>query len=151
MARAAMTGRLLVQGFVSSGKGGYNPGAIQRFSLVRPGPCSLEFENSRLLIDLNGDGKLDLLNGLQVAYGNDDDTFAAEAPVSFLSSGFETAYAADLNGDAKPLTRLRGSLARCDAGRIPMYQRRRADSFERGGPNSPVPNPLLIEFAYRTE
>jgi hypothetical protein len=142
MARAAMTGRLLVQGFVSSGKGGHDPGAIQRFNLVRPGPSSLEFENSPLLID--GDEKLDLLNGLQVAYGNDDGTFTAEAPVSFLSSGFETAYAADLNGDAKPLTRLRGSLARCDAGRIPMYQRRRADSFERGGPNSSVPNSLLV-------
>jgi hypothetical protein len=36
-----------------------------------------------------------------VAYGNGDGTFAAAAPVSFLSSGFVTSYAADLNGDGK--------------------------------------------------
>lgn len=98
---AAMTGRLLVQTFISNGKGGYNPGAVQTFSLVGPGPGSLVAVNSPLLIDLNGDGRLDLLNGLQVAYGNGDGTFAAAVPVSFLSSGFETAYAADLNGDGK--------------------------------------------------
>jgi hypothetical protein len=50
---------------------------------------------------LNGDGKLDLLCGLLVAYGNGDGTFAAAVPVSFLSSGFVTSYVADLNGDGK--------------------------------------------------
>ena len=53
------------------------------------------------LIDVNDDGKLDLLCGLLVAYGNGDGTFAAAVPVSFLSSGFVTSYAADLNGDGK--------------------------------------------------
>src|ERR1700722_10575454 len=65
---AWMTQQLLVQCFVSNGKGGYNPGAVQTFSFPGPGPGPLQFENSPILIDLNGDGKLDLLNGLQVVY-----------------------------------------------------------------------------------
>ena len=52
-------------------------------------------------IHLNGDGKTDILCGILVAYGNGDGTFAQAVPVPFLSSGFYTAYAADLNGDGK--------------------------------------------------
>jgi hypothetical protein len=91
---------LLVQAFISNGKGGYTPGTVQTFSLAG-GITYPSATNAPLLIDLNGDGKLDLLNGLQVAYGNGDGTFAAQVPISFLSSGFVTAYAADLNGDGK--------------------------------------------------
>jgi hypothetical protein len=50
---------------------------------------------------LNGDGKLDLFFGTQVAYGNGDGTFAQPTALALLSSGFITAYAADLNGDGK--------------------------------------------------
>ena len=91
---------LLVQTFISNGKGGYTPGTVQTFSLAG-GVTYPSATNAPLLIDLNGDGKLDLLNGLQVAYGNGDGTFAVQVPISFLSSGFVTAYAADLNGDGK--------------------------------------------------
>ena len=90
-----------MQTFISNGKGGYTTGTVQTFSLAGPGVTYPSATNAPLLIDLNGDGKLDLLNGLQVAYGNGDGTFAAAIPISFLSNGFVTAYAADLNGDGK--------------------------------------------------
>jgi hypothetical protein len=83
-----------LQTFTSNGKGGYNVSAVQTFSF------SLGYPQ---LIDFNGDGTPDLLFGAFVAYGNGDGTFAQAVPVSFLSSGFDTAYiyTADLNGDGK--------------------------------------------------
>lgn len=98
---ASPTQTLSAQAFVSNGKGGYTPGALQTLSIVSPGINYPAVTNVPVLIDLNGDGKLDLLYGIQVAYGNGDGTFAAAGPVSFLSNGFLTAYAADLNGDGK--------------------------------------------------
>jgi hypothetical protein len=89
-----------VQTFTSNGKSGYTAGAVQTFNF----PITAEYPNVTnvpQLIDVNDDGKLDLLCGLLVAYGNGDGTFAAAVPVSFLSSGFVTSYAADLNGDGK--------------------------------------------------
>ncbi len=93
-----MPSGLLGQAFLSDGKGGYIPGALQTFLVSYSVPS---------LIDLNGDGKLDLLFGLMVAYGNGDGTFAAPVAVPFLSTGsgstlgFQATYAADLNGDGK--------------------------------------------------
>ena len=89
-----------VQTFTSNGKGGYNASAVQTFSFP-VGAYYPYVVNYPQLIDLNEDGKLDLLCGLLVAYGNGDGTFAQAVPVSFLSSGFVTSYAADLNGDGK--------------------------------------------------
>jgi hypothetical protein len=97
---ASPTQTLSAQAFISNGKGTYTPGALQTLTFVGSvGDPSVTSVPS--LIDLNGDGKLDLLDGLQVAYGNGDGTFAAVVPVAFLASGFATSYAADLNGDGK--------------------------------------------------
>jgi len=90
-----------VQTFVSNGKGGYTTSAVQTFSFTPFNGSSPFAFNYPQLIDVNGDGSLDLLCGLLVAYGNGDGTFAQAVPVSFLSSGFVTSYAADLNGDGK--------------------------------------------------
>jgi hypothetical protein len=88
-----------LQTFTSNGKGGYNTGAVQTLSFAACASGSVAVVPQ--LIDFNGDGKPDLLCGLQVAYGNGDGTFAQPIPVSFLSSGFVSSFVADLNGDGK--------------------------------------------------
>jgi hypothetical protein len=90
-----------VQTFISNGKGGYTPSAVQTFPFLAYADGYLEVANTPFLTDLNGDGKLDLLCGIQAAYGNGDGTFASAVTVPFLSSSFVSTYAADLNGDGK--------------------------------------------------
>ena len=95
------TETLTAQAFLSNGKAGYTPGALQSLTVTPPGITYPSVSLVPALLDLNGDGKLDLLFGIQVAYGNGDGTFQAPVTAPVLSSGFVTAYAADLNGDGK--------------------------------------------------
>jgi hypothetical protein len=99
-AYSAASQTFYAQSFISNGKGGYSDASLQS-----PGVAMFSsypnVTNIPVLVDLNGDGKLDLLDGILVAYGNGDGTFAPAVPVSFLASGFVTSYVADLNVDGK--------------------------------------------------
>ena len=54
------------------------------------------------VLDVDGDGKLDLLIGNTVAYGNGDGTFSRVAVLPILATGFSQTYAVDVKGDGKP-------------------------------------------------
>lgn len=90
-----------IQSFLSNGKGGFN--ALTPQQLTFPSTASANVATSTPpAIDVNGDGKLDLLIGTAVAYGNGDGTFQEPVSPAFLSSGFSGTYAADVTGDGKP-------------------------------------------------
>jgi FG-GAP-like repeat len=90
-----------VQSFVSNGKGGFTAGTPQELTLPATTSANVAV-TSPPAIDVNGDGKLDLLIGTAVAYGNGDGTFQQPVIPAFLSSGFSGTYAADVTGDGKP-------------------------------------------------
>ena len=60
------------------------------------------YPSSAAVLDVDGDGKLDLLIGNTVAYGNGDGTFSRVAVLPALATGFNQTYAVDVNGDGKP-------------------------------------------------
>jgi FG-GAP-like repeat len=90
------------QSFVSNGKGGFAAGSPQQLTLPVAPSANVGVTSTPSAIDVDGDGKLDLLIGTAVAKGNGDGTFAQPMTPSFLSSGFGGTYAADVTGDGKP-------------------------------------------------
>ncbi len=91
-----------VQSFISNGKGGYTAVAPQQLTLPTAASANVTVTSTPPAIDVNGDGKLDLLIGTAVAYGNGDGTFQQPVTPAFLSTGFGGTYAADVTGDGKP-------------------------------------------------
>ncbi len=91
-----------VQSFISNGKGGFTAGIPQQLTLPATTSANVAVRSTPPAIDVNGDGKLDLLIGTAVAYGNGDGTFQQPVTPAFLSSGFGGTYAADVTGDGKP-------------------------------------------------
>jgi hypothetical protein len=91
-----------VQSFISNGKGGFTAGMPQQLTLPVTTSSNVAVTSTPPAIDVNGDGKLDLLIGTAVAYGNGDGTFQQPVTPAFLSSGFSGTYAADVTGDGKP-------------------------------------------------
>jgi hypothetical protein len=83
-----------VQLFVSS-----NPGQ-GNFRALEPQIPNIIFRNylAPAALDVDGDGKLDLLLGQYVAYGNGDGTFSSRVGVLPVPT---SNYAADVNGDGK--------------------------------------------------
>ena len=77
-----------VQSFLANTKGGYSGVAAQTLSLPSPAPANALVLFTPVLADVNGDGKLDLLIGPSVAYGNGDGAFQPPVVLSFLATGF---------------------------------------------------------------
>ena len=89
------TGSANVQTYLSKTGGGYTPATIQNLIL----PSGTINASSTVAAELNGDGKLDILFGNAIAYGNGDGTFQAFAIPAPLSTGYTSVYAADVTGD----------------------------------------------------
>lgn len=53
------------------------------------------------VLDVDGDGHLDLLGDTMVAYGNGDGTFGRVAELPALAAGYLQTYAVDIDGDGK--------------------------------------------------
>jgi FG-GAP-like repeat len=91
----SISGTLLLQVFASIPDGKFVVLPKQAF------PFSQNYPSSPTVLDVDGDGKLDLLLGNTVAYGKGDGTFSRVAVLPALATGFGETYAADVAGDGK--------------------------------------------------
>jgi hypothetical protein len=90
--------KMTLQVFLASSDG---PGHFQILT-----PQTLTFSSylgytTPSVLDVDGDGKLDLLIGNTVASGKGDGTFSNAVALPVLATGFNQTYAADVNGDGK--------------------------------------------------
>jgi hypothetical protein len=75
----------------------YKPLAVQQLAL----PLLTQAGQTLAVLDVDGDGHLDLLAGNTVAYGNGDGTFGRVAVLPVLAAGYSQTYAVDIDGDGK--------------------------------------------------
>jgi hypothetical protein len=75
----------------------FKPLAVQQLTLTLPTQAGA----SLAVLDVDGDGHLDLLAGNTVAYGNGDGTFGRVAVLPALATGYNQTYAVDIDGDGK--------------------------------------------------
>jgi len=75
----------------------FTPLAAQQLAL----PLLTQTGAAPAVLDVDGDGHLDLLAGNTVAYGKGDGTFGRVAVLPALASGYNQTYAADIDGDGK--------------------------------------------------
>lgn len=92
---------LVVQTFLAKIPAGlpptYTPVAAQQLAL----PLQLQSGQALAVLDVDGDGHLDLLAGNTVAYGKGDGTFGTVAVLPVLATGYNQTYAVDIDGDSK--------------------------------------------------
>jgi hypothetical protein len=75
----------------------FRPLAVQQLAL----PQLTQAGQTLAVLDVDGDGHLDLLAGNTVAYGNGDGTFGRVAVLPALATGYNQTYAVDIDGDGK--------------------------------------------------
>jgi hypothetical protein len=75
----------------------FTPLAAQQLAL----PLQLQSGQTLAVLDVDGDGHLDLLAGKTVAYGKGDGTFGRVAVLPALATGYNQTYAVDIDGDGK--------------------------------------------------
>jgi Bacterial Ig-like domain (group 3)/FG-GAP-like repeat/FG-GAP repeat len=92
---------LVVQTFLAKIPAGlpptFTPVASQQLAL----PLQLQSGQALAVLDVDGDGHLDLLAGNTVAYGKGDGTFGRVAVLPALATGYNQTYAVDIDGDGK--------------------------------------------------
>ena len=75
----------------------FTPLAAQQLAL----PLQMQFGQTLAVLDVDGDGHLDLLAGSTVAYGKGDGSFGRVAVLPALATGYNQTYAVDIDGDGK--------------------------------------------------
>jgi hypothetical protein len=94
-----------LQAFISNGDVTPSPNGPTSYVTLPaqtiPMPSLPAFPGDVAVIDIDGDGHLDLLIGNTVAYGKGDGTFSNPTVLPVLATGFSQVYAVDINGDGK--------------------------------------------------